>query len=76
MLDNRRLVNQFASLERRTSSSGKDRIDHGVNGSDDASNAVAMALVTEARQLMVISPEMLARFSRPAPRMAARRGLY
>ena len=53
LLDNRRLVHQFASLERRTSSSGRDRIDHGVAGADDASNAVAMALVSRNKQLIV-----------------------
>ena len=49
LLDNRRLVNQFALLERRTTSGGKDIIDHGKSGSDDVSNAVAMALVTKGR---------------------------
>jgi len=65
LLDNRRLVNQFASLERRTSAGGKDRIDHGVNGSDDVSNAVAMALVTGCKAPFVVTPEMIQRFSRP-----------
>jgi hypothetical protein len=45
LLDNKRLVNQFASLERRTSSIGKDRVDHGPGGSDDVCNAAAGALV-------------------------------
>ena len=63
LLDNRRLVNQLASLERRTSSGGKDRIDHGVNGSDDVSNAVAMALVTlSSRRMIRFSPDQVARF--------------
>jgi hypothetical protein len=30
LLDNKRLVTQFASLERRTSVAGRDRVDHGV----------------------------------------------
>jgi hypothetical protein len=45
ILDNRRLVNQFASLERRTSPIGKDRIDHGPGGHDDLCNSAAGALV-------------------------------
>ena len=64
LIDNRRLVNQFASLERRTSAGGKDRIDHGVSGSDDASNAVAMALVTKGCVPMKIHPDILQQFQR------------
>lgn len=45
LLDNPRLVNQFASLERRTSSIGKDRVDHGPGGHDDLCNSAAGALV-------------------------------
>ena len=36
-----RLANQLCALERRTSRSGRDSIDHPPNGSDDRSNAVA-----------------------------------
>lgn len=32
LLDNQRLIHQFASLERRTFRLGKDRVDHGPNG--------------------------------------------
>jgi hypothetical protein len=45
LLDNKRMVSQFASLERRTHPSGKDRVDHGPGGSDDACNSAAGALV-------------------------------
>jgi hypothetical protein len=45
ILDNKRLINQFASLERKTSSVGKDRVNHGVGGHDDAANAAALAMV-------------------------------
>ncbi|MBR0797357.1 hypothetical protein JQ615_18375 [Bradyrhizobium jicamae] len=45
LLDNRRLVTQFAALERRTSSVGKDRVDHGPGGKDDCCNSAAAALV-------------------------------
>jgi hypothetical protein len=48
LVDNRKLVAQFASLERRTSSVGRDRIDHGRNGHDDLCNATAGALVLAA----------------------------
>jgi hypothetical protein len=47
LLDNKRLVNQFASLERRTSPIGKDRVDHGPGGHDDLCNAAAGAAVHE-----------------------------
>ena len=45
LVDNRHLVSQFCSLERRTHPSGRDRIDHGPGGSDDVCNAAAGALV-------------------------------
>jgi hypothetical protein len=44
IIDNRKLVTQFASLERRTSSVGRDRVDHGREGHDDLCNAAAGAL--------------------------------
>ena len=40
-----KLVNQFCSLERRTSRSGRDSIDHPPSGHDDLANAVAGAAV-------------------------------
>jgi hypothetical protein len=67
LLDNKRLVNQFASLERRTSSAGKDRVDHGPGGHDDVCNSAALALITRGRQPIVISDEMLARSRQPGP---------
>jgi hypothetical protein len=45
LLDNTRLVSQFAQLERRTFSTGKDRVDHGRAGHDDLCNAAAGAMV-------------------------------
>lgn len=45
ILDHPRLVHQFASLERRTSPVGRDRIDHGPGGHDDLCNSAAGALV-------------------------------
>jgi hypothetical protein len=41
ILDNPRLVTQFAALERRTSPIGKDRVDHGPGGHDDLCNSAA-----------------------------------
>lgn len=46
LLDNPRLVAQLLGLERRTSRSGKDSIDHGPNAHDDIINAAAGAMVT------------------------------
>lgn len=46
LLDNEQLVNQLASLERRTRSGGRDVVDHPPNAHDDASNSVAGAAVT------------------------------
>ena len=45
LLDNLKLVGQFANLERRTASFGRDRIDHPKGGHDDLSNSAAGALV-------------------------------
>jgi hypothetical protein len=43
---NTRLVGQFAALERRTSATGRDRVDHPASGggADDVANAAAGAL--------------------------------
>ena len=48
LLDNSRLTHQLASLERRTSRIGKDRVDHPPGGADDLANATAGALVLAA----------------------------
>ncbi|MDA2928498.1 hypothetical protein MYX84_00895 [Acidobacteria bacterium AH-259-O06] len=45
LLDHKRLVSQLCNLERRTSRSGRDSIDHGPGGRDDVINAAAGALV-------------------------------
>ena len=50
LLDNPRLVSQFTQLERRTFSTGKDRIDHGRHGHDDLCNAAAGAMVLAAER--------------------------
>ena len=45
LIDNDRLVSQFAALERHTFPTGKDRVDHGRSGRDDVCNSAAGALV-------------------------------
>ena len=50
LLDNQRLVNQFAGLERRTFPSGKDKVDHDRGHHDDLCNAAAGALVLASRR--------------------------
>jgi hypothetical protein len=44
LLDNERMKNQFAALERRTGAA-RDMIDHPVGGADDVANACAGAVV-------------------------------
>jgi hypothetical protein len=56
LLDNLRLVAQFAALERRTFSTGRDRVGHGRTGKDDAANSAAGALVLAAQRAK--RPEM------------------
>jgi hypothetical protein len=45
LLDDQRLINQLAGLERRTARGGRDSIDHGPGSHDDVANACAGALV-------------------------------
>ena len=49
ILDNKRLINQFATLERNTSSIGRDRVNHPIGGHDDCANATALAMVLAAQ---------------------------
>jgi hypothetical protein len=52
LLDNKILINQLTSLERRTSRGGRDQIDHPPNGHDDVANAVAgVCSMLSTRQL-------------------------
>ncbi|HVS90365.1 MAG TPA: hypothetical protein VHF01_19340 [Candidatus Acidoferrum sp.] len=50
LLDNRRLVNQLANLERKTGR-GRDIVDHELNQHDDIGNAVAGVVVRALRGL-------------------------
>ncbi|MCC8946477.1 hypothetical protein H8A97_15480 [Bradyrhizobium sp. Arg62] len=45
LLDHQRLHQQLLALERRTSRSGREQIDHPVNGKDDLANSAAGCLV-------------------------------
>jgi hypothetical protein len=56
LIDSPRLISQFAGLERRTFSTGRDRVDHGRAGGDDACNAAAGALVLAARPAVNVVP--------------------
>jgi hypothetical protein len=49
LLDNPRLISQFAALERRSTPVGRDRVDHGPGGRDDCCNATALALSARTR---------------------------
>ena len=54
LIDDEILVNQLASLERRTRSGGKDIVDHCQGGHDDLANTVAgIAYAVAKRQLRV-----------------------
>ena len=51
LLDNKRTVSQLAALERKTSTFGRDKIDHGPGGMDDNANVVCGSLVaTQVRE--------------------------
>jgi hypothetical protein len=66
LIDNDRMVSQFAMLERRTYSSGQDKIDHPRSGADDASNSAAGALwLASMRHQLVITDRMLEISARP-----------
>jgi hypothetical protein len=61
LLDHPRLKAQLLGLERRTSRSGKDSIDHGPGGHDDVSNVCAGAVLMVLGHVpMQIAPETMA----------------
>ena len=66
LLDDPRLVAELVALERRTTRSGKDSIDHPPGGHDDIANAVAGALLltvkATGRRMIRFSADSLARF--------------
>src|SRR4051794_25252330 len=61
LLDHPRLASQLCGLERRTSRSGRDSIDHGPGGHDDVCNSAcgALLLVRTKRPPMRISQDTL-----------------
>jgi len=67
LLDLPRLTAELCGLERRTARSGKDSIDHAPGAHDDIANSVCGALLRAAggKPAFVVTPAMLARFSRP-----------
>jgi hypothetical protein len=71
ILDNKKLVDQFAGLRRRVQPGGKETIDHLAQAHDDLSNAAAGALVAclTKKGPMIIAPEVIAKSA-----MIGRRG--
>ncbi|MGA8495931.1 MAG: hypothetical protein WB764_10645, partial [Xanthobacteraceae bacterium] len=65
LLDNPRLVHQFAGLERRTGRSGRDTVDHGraKGAHDDCANAAAgaLTLVVSKAPAVIFTSEMVSR---------------
>jgi hypothetical protein len=64
LLDNARMVAQFVGLERRSSRSGRDSVDHAPGAHDDVANAVAGALVTKLDEPMNVTDEFMHDFAR------------
>ena len=66
LLDDPRLVAELVALERRTTRSGKDSIDHPPGGHDDVANAVAGALLLTVtavgRRMVRFAPDAVAKF--------------
>jgi hypothetical protein len=61
LIENKVLINQLASLERRTLPGGKDRIDHPDRGHDDSANAacgVLASVATDRRPALVRLDEL------------------
>jgi len=56
LLDNAKLINQLVGLERRTSRSGRDSIDHSPGSHDDVCNAVAGVAVTAVSKYGAYDP--------------------
>lgn len=65
LLDNPRMLNQLANLERKTTRAGKDSVDHPPGAHDDLANSAAGALVLAAQQqhVPVVAPFSITRAS-------------
>ncbi len=59
LLDDARLLAQFAGLERRTRAGGRDTVDHAPGGRDDLCNAAAGALVAVAHAPQALQTHVL-----------------
>ena len=69
LLDNERMISQFAGLERRVAPSGRESVDHPRGSHDDVANAVALAMVEAAlgaQRPMVIDDNLMRWASTPA----------
>jgi hypothetical protein len=62
LLDSPRMVAQFVGLERRSSRSGRDSVDHAPGAHDDIANAVAGALVIKTDETMNITDRFVEEF--------------
>ena len=62
LLDNPKMISQFAALERRTFSTGRERVDPG-QGHDDLANSagIALSLVASTKAGLNITPDLLRR---------------
>ena len=70
LLDDQRLKHQVINLERRTSKSGRDRVDHAPGANDDLANACCGALVnvvSELRPGLVRAADLLGDDGLPVP---------
>jgi hypothetical protein len=70
LLDIARLIAQFAGLERRTLPSGREQVDHELNGHDDAANACALAAVlaaAEQQRIPIVAPIIVSGGPRNVP---------
>jgi len=54
LLDLKQIERQFCGLERRTARSGKDSVDHAPGSHDDVVNAIAGAIVMDAKPAMPV----------------------
>jgi hypothetical protein len=67
LLDDRRLISQLVQLERRTSRSGKDTIDHAPGARDDLANAAAGALLLASKHMGNMTIPLDSELRRPSP---------
>jgi hypothetical protein len=67
ILDNKRLINQFQSLERKTSSVGRDRVNHPIGQHDDCANATALAMVLAEAPIYAPPQACFGTYSRSFP---------